>query len=133
MRRLLNFLFALLLVLGTGGAELRIEGSTEACGCCESMLPTTPCGCGMPQQSSSQRCGGSQAPGSAALARPAPPPIQTPPAEQAVAGGAQPCPDPLIATSPHGRIPECPTGRTFASGEGPPLTDRQARLSLFRI
>lgn len=133
MRRLLNFLFAMVLVLGTGGAELRVEGSTEACGCCESMLPATPCGCGMPQRSSSQRCGGSQTPGSTALARPADAPVEIRTAEQAVPGEAEPCPAHLVAARDAGRDLERPTGRTFAPGEGPPLPDRQARLSLFRI
>jgi hypothetical protein len=133
MRRLLNLLFALVLVLGSGGAELRIEGSAEACGCCESMLPTEPCGCGMPQPSSSQRCGGSQTPNPSPLARPAAAPVEVRPAEQATQTEAHPCPAHLVAASDGGRAPERPAGRAFASGEGPPLPDRQARLSLFRI
>lgn len=132
MRRLLNVLFALALVFGTSGAGLRVERSIEACGCCENMLPAEPCGCGMPQQSSSQRCGGSQAPSSTALARPTEAPVAVHCAEQAAPREALPCPEYRVAQRSW-RDPERAEGRAFTSGEGPPLTNRQAHLSLFRI
>jgi len=135
MRRVLNFLFALVLALGTGGAELREDGPAQPCSCCETTTPAEPCGCGMPQPSSSQRCGGNQAPSSAPLARPPAAPAEIRVAVQGFQSEAKPCPRRLTASPALARAPETPASGTFAPGEGPPLSnaERSAQLSRFRI
>ncbi len=134
MRLFLNFFFALALVLGTGGAELRGEARPQPCGCCETSIPGEPCGCGMPQPSS-QRCGGNQAPASTALVRPATAPVEIPVAGQGIRREAEPCPADLAELPSPGRKLERVPGAAFPPGEGPPdsASRRQALLSLYRI
>jgi|GEM_PF-6173117 len=135
MRRFLNFLFALVLVLGTGWAELRVESRPEPCSCCETAVPGEPCGCGMPQPSSSQRCGGQQTPASSTLARPAAAPVEVRRTGLHAPREAHPCPGPLAAATRSDRQAVTPRSRTFRPDEGPPddTSERLAQLSMFRI
>jgi hypothetical protein len=132
MRHLLNFVFALVLALGTGGVELRVEGHPEPCGCCETTTPTEPCGCGMPQPSS-RRCGDRQTP-TTALVRPVAPPSEFRSASR-IRTEAEPCPTQLTTRVIGSRLRARPASRTFNPGEGPPLSspERLAQLSLYRI
>jgi hypothetical protein len=133
MRRLLNFFFALVLVVGTGGTEPRVN--PEPCGCCESTKPVEPCGCGMPSQPSPQRCGGKQLPATLAIARPATAPMETLQEGRRTRTEAKPWPTELSTLASSGPKPEAAPSGAFPSSESPPETtaERLALLSIYRI
>jgi hypothetical protein len=135
MRRLLNFFFALVLVVGTGGTEPRVNPEPCGCGCCESTKPVEPCGCGMPSQPSPQRCGGKQLPATLAIARPATAPMETHREGRRTRTEAKPWPTELPTLASSGRDLEAAPSCAFPSGESPPDTtaERLALLSCYRI
>jgi len=126
-------LLTFIVLLGSTGLE---SASTPkaACACCDTTLPEDPCGCGMPQQSNSQRCGGGQQAPTSAI--PSQPKATTTPAQTNAdtATEAKPCPTRLSASA-NGREPQELPAQTFGAQEGPPRSplERQALLRSFRI
>ena len=126
-------LLALMVLFGSAGLESG-AAPKACCSCCETTVPEEPCGCGMPQQSNSQRCGGNQAPASTALAQPKAAISAISQANPDAPGEATPCPARLIM-SIGGHEAERLPAQAFGPQEGPPRSalERQAMLRLFRI
>ena len=136
MRRLLSFVFALAVVLGTVGAESRLPAELPRvcdCGCGAVIDPgaESTCPCGMPQNSP-QPCAGATSQALQAPARPI-----TAPAESAEnSRPAEPSPLPArLASLPAGDDTTSTPLLTNRSGTDPPRPsqDRQAQLATFRI
>jgi len=131
MRRFLHFFFAIAVVLGAAGAELRSPAEApHACDCgCGAIIDPgqdSTCPCGMPQRSS-QPCNG------------APPQAIQAPARRVVAAQAASCearreprPCPEVLTLVDGSdIATKPIAQWDANA--PRCLDRLAQLSVFRI